>query len=86
MPWEKVYNEMEQLPGSFFHYNWSLRITTIANLWRDKKGKVYAAAPISTIPSDAPFKTGYTKPIYFEELTPEKAGKLIRELKIEMNA
>jgi 20S proteasome alpha/beta subunit len=80
MPWQTVYRKLEELANGYFvTYKWSFGSKDYATLWRDKKGKVYAGAPATHIPSDAPFKTGLCKPIYFEELTPEEAEKLIRE-------
>jgi hypothetical protein len=80
MPWQTVYRGLEELANGYFvTYKWSFGSKDYATLWRDKKGKVYAGAPISHIPSDAPFKKGECKPIYFEELTPEEAKKLISE-------
>jgi len=79
MPWQIVYHELEEISSYFVPYKWSFGFPDDVTLWRDKKGKVYAAARWSHIPSDAPFKTGSCKPIYFEELKPEKAKKLISE-------
>lgn len=84
MSWQKVYQQMTELADGYCaSYDWSLGIPGYATLWRDKEGKIYAGIGWSKIPSDAPFKSGQCKPIYFEELTPEKVEKLIREVVIK---
>lgn len=81
MSWKKVYHEMIRLADGYcVPYEWSFGIPDYVTLWRDKEGRVYAATGIASVPSDAPFKKDHFKPIYFEEVTPGQAKKLIDKI------
>ncbi len=93
MPWEILYFGMEELTGGHGYvspFNLSIGVQVeYATLWRDMEGRVYVAPAVvpvaNCIPSDFPFepskdKPVVCKPIYFEELSPEIAEKLIQEL------
>jgi len=80
MPWEKLYHGMKQLDPHFIPYKCYFGFKCYVTVWKDSENKAYAASDWRHIPSDAPFKGGRMKPIYFEELTPEKAKGLIRKI------
>jgi len=93
MPWEILYLGMEELTrGHDYIGPFDLSIGVkgeYVSLWRDMEGRVYVApagaSAVDGIPSDFLFELSKdrpvaSKPIYFEELSPEMAEKLIQEL------
>jgi hypothetical protein len=86
IPWFKVYQRMKELANGYCTtHNWSFGFQDYVTLWEDKEGKIYAATGWCHIPSDYPFDPSPGRPvkampIYFEELSPEKAEELIHEV------
>lgn len=83
MPWSKVHYGMTELADGYcVGYRWkSLQFTTFASLWKDNKGKTYAAAGSCLRPSDCPekLKSVTMIPVYFEELSSEEAEKMVQD-------